>query len=81
LAWKQPKEKSWRSIEKFVQDRPRYFNHQSSFDIKNPFTVFGIRDLEENLRPVAMYIVLDYIWNRVRKDKRKRILVVDEAGI
>ncbi len=67
-------------LEKFVQGSASgIFNHQSSFDIKNPFTVFGIRDLEENLRPVAMYIVLDYIWNRVRKDKRKRILVVDEA--
>jgi len=67
-------------LEKFVQGSASgIFNHQSSFDIKNSFTVFGIRDLEENLRPVAMYIVLDYIWNRVRKDKRKRVLVVDEA--
>jgi len=67
-------------LEKFVQGSASgIFNHQSSFDIKNAFTVFGIRDLEENLRPVAMYIVLDYIWNRVRKDKKKRILIVDEA--
>ncbi|MCX7881053.1 MAG: ATP-binding protein [Patescibacteria group bacterium] len=67
-------------LEKFVQGSAAgIFNQQSSFDIKNPFTVFGIRDLEENLRPVAMYIVLDYIWNRVRKEKKKRILVVDEA--
>lgn len=67
-------------LEKFVQGSAAgIFNHQSSFDIKNAFTVFGIRDLEENLRPVAMYIVLDYIWNRIRKDKRKRILVIDEA--
>lgn len=67
-------------LEKFVQGSAAgIFNHQSNFDIKNPFTVFGIRDLEENLRPVAMYIVLDYIWNRVRKDRKKRILVVDEA--
>lgn len=67
-------------LEKFVQGSASgIFNHQSNFDIKNPFTVFGIRDLEENLRPVAMYIVLDYIWNRIRKDKKKRVLVVDEA--
>jgi len=67
-------------LEKFVQGSASgIFNQQSNFDIKNPFTVFGIRDLEENLRPVAMYIVLDYIWNRVRKDKKKRVLVVDEA--
>jgi type IV secretory pathway VirB4 component len=67
-------------LEKFVSGSAAgIFNQQSNFDIKNPFTVFGIRDLEENLRPVAMYLVLDYIWNRVRKDRKKRVLVVDEA--
>ena len=67
-------------LEKFVKGSASgIFNQLSNFDIKNPFTVFGIRDLEENLRPVAMYIVLDYIWNRVRKDRKKRVLVVDEA--
>lgn len=67
-------------LEKFVRGSATgIFNQQSNFDIKNPFTVFGIRDLEENLRPVAMYIVLDYIWNRVRKDKKRRVLIVDEA--
>jgi type IV secretory pathway VirB4 component len=67
-------------LEKFVQGSASgIFNQQSNFDIKNPFTVFGIRDLEENMRPVAMYIVLDYIWNRVRRDKKKRVLIVDEA--
>lgn len=67
-------------LEKFVKGSASgIFNQQSNFDIKNPFTVFGIRDLEENMRPVAMYIVLDYIWNRIRKDKKKRSLVVDEA--
>jgi len=67
-------------LDKFVQGSASgIFNQKSNFDIKNPFTVFGIRDLEENLRPVAMYIVLDYIWNRVRREKKKRVLVVDEA--
>ncbi|MFZ2025756.1 MAG: ATP-binding protein [Microgenomates group bacterium] len=67
-------------LEKFVMGSAAgIFNQKSNFDIKNHFTVFGIRDLEENLRPVAMYIVLDYIWNRVRQDKKKRVLIVDEA--
>ena len=67
-------------LEKFVKgSESGIFNQQSNFDIKNPFTVFGIRDLEENMRPVAMYIVLDYIWNRVRKDRKRRVLIVDEA--
>ena len=60
-------------LEKFVQGSAAgIFNQKSNFDIKNVLTVFGIRDLEENMRPVAMYIVLDYIWNRVRKNKKKR---------
>src|SRR3990167_87868 len=67
-------------LEKFVKGSASgIFNERSNFDIKNKFTVFGIRDLEENLRPVAMYIVLDFIWNRVRRLKRKRVLIVDEA--
>ncbi len=67
-------------LEKFVTGSASgIFNQQSNFDIKNRFTVFGIRDLEENLRPVAMYIVLDYIWNKVRRERKKRVLVVDEA--
>ncbi len=67
-------------LEKFVKGSASgIFNQQSSFDIKNKFTVFGIRDLEENLRPIAMYIILDYIWNRVRRVKKKRVLIVDEA--
>jgi len=68
-------------LEKFVKGSAAgIFNSKSNFDIKNTFTVFGIRDLEENLRPVAMYIILDYIWHRVRRgDLRKRVLIVDEA--
>ncbi len=67
-------------IEKYVKGSAAgIFNERSNFNIKNKFTVFGIRDLEENLRPVAMYIVLDYIWNTVRREKKKRILIVDEA--
>jgi len=68
-------------LEKFVKGSATgIFNSLSNFDIKNSFTVFGIRDLEENLRPVAMYIVLDYIWHTVRRgEPKKRILIVDEA--
>ncbi len=67
-------------LEKFITGSAAgIFNQQSNFDIKNRFTVFGIRDLEENLRPIAMYVVLDYIWNRVRKERKKRVLIVDET--
>jgi type IV secretory pathway VirB4 component len=41
--------------------------------------VFNIRDLEDELRPVAMYIVLNHIWNRTKSDKKRRMLIIDEA--
>ena len=55
------------------------FSQQSNVDINNQMVVFNIRDLEDELRPVAMYIVLSHIWNVVRTDQRKRMLIVDEA--
>ena len=55
------------------------FSEQSNVDLYNKFVIFNIRDLEDELRPVGMYIVLNYIWNKVKSDKRKRILIVDEA--
>lgn len=55
------------------------FSQQSNINIDNPLTVFNVRDLEDELRPVAMYIVLNHIWNKTKSDKKKRLLVVDEA--
>lgn len=55
------------------------FSQQSNVDLNNPFVVFNIRDLEDELRPIGMYIVLNYIWNKVKSEKKKRILIVDEA--
>lgn len=55
------------------------FSQQSNIDIDNPLVVFNVRDLEDELRPVAMYIVLNYIWNKTKTDQKKRMLVVDEA--
>lgn len=55
------------------------FSQQSNVSTNNNLVVFNIRDLEDELRPVAMYIVLNYIWNKTKADKRKRMLIVDEA--
>ncbi len=55
------------------------FSQQSNIDINNPMVVFNVRDLEDELRPVAMYIVLNYIWNITKSDQKRRMLVVDEA--
>lgn len=55
------------------------FDKPSNVDLSNTFTVFGVRDLEDAVRPIAMYVILDYIWTNIRKSRKKRILVVDEA--
>ncbi len=55
------------------------FSQQSNVEINNQMVVFNIRDLEDELRPVAMYIVLSHIWNITRSDQRRRMLIVDEA--
>jgi type IV secretory pathway VirB4 component len=67
-------------IEKFIKgSMVGIFDQKSNIDIKNPFTVFALRDLEDTLRPITMFIILDYIWTRIRKELKKRILIVDEA--
>jgi conjugal transfer ATP-binding protein TraC len=55
------------------------FSQQSNIEINNPMVVFNIRDLEDELRPVAMYIVLNHIWNKTKADQKRRMLIVDEA--
>lgn len=56
-----------------------FLNKPSNVDINKKFIVFSIRDMEDELKPVAMYIVMHYIWNAIRKNLKKRLLVVDEA--
>jgi len=55
------------------------FNHPTNVDMKNQLVVFSVRDLEDELRPMAIYSVMSYIWNVVRSEIKKRILVIDEA--
>lgn len=56
-----------------------FLNRPSNVDINKKFVVFSIRDMEDELKPVAMYIIMHYIWNAIRKNLKKRLLVVDEA--
>ncbi len=56
-----------------------FFDQQSNISIDKSFVVFGIRDMEDSLRPIALYIIMRYIWNIVRTKLKKRLLVIDEA--
>lgn len=67
-------------LEKFIKGSlSGIFNQQSNFDIKNPFTVFSIKGLEEDLRSISIHIILDFVWTKIRKTQKKRLLIIDEA--
>jgi len=67
-------------LEKFVKGSfVGIFDQRSTVNLENPFTVFSIKELEEALRPIAMFIILDYIWTKIKREMKKRILIVDEA--
>ncbi len=69
-----------RRLEKYTRGTySKFFNTLTNISLGNSLVVFGIRDMEEGLRPMAMYIMMRYIWNMVRSEFKKRILVIDEA--
>lgn len=67
-------------LEKFITGSFRgIFDQKSNFDITSQLTVFSVKEMEEGLRPIAMYVILDFIWTRVKKKLKKRLLIIDEA--
>ncbi|MBI2452797.1 MAG: hypothetical protein HYV55_01030 [Parcubacteria group bacterium] len=69
-----------RRLQKFTKGTySNFFNQHSNISLTTNLVSFGIRNMEEGLRPLAMYIIMRYIWNVVRSELKKRILVVDEA--
>lgn len=67
-------------LEKYITGSFRgIFDQASNLNIKNQLTIFSVKEMADELRPVAMFIILDFIWTRVKKDLKKRILVIDEA--
>ncbi len=76
----QPAKELAYTLEKFIKGSASgIFNQQSNFEINNPLTVFSIRNLEEALRPVAMHVILDFVWTKVKRSLKKRILILDEG--
>ncbi len=56
-----------------------FINRPTNIDMNKQFIVFSVRDMEDELKPVAMYLITHYIWNMVRKELKKRLLIIDEA--
>jgi type IV secretory pathway VirB4 component len=71
-----------RRMEKFTEGIfSGVLNHTTNVQISNQLVVFNIRDLEDQLRPIAMYTILHFIWNEMRSTLQKRMIVVDEAWV
>lgn len=69
-----------RRMEKFTRGRfSGFFNQQTNVELGKKLIVFNIRDMEEELRPAAIYIIVNYIWKEVRLKLKKRLLFIDEA--
>jgi len=67
-------------LERFIKGSlSGIFTSQSNLNLTNPMTVFSVRDLADQLRPLAIYLILDYVWTKIRSELKKRILIVDEA--
>lgn len=67
-------------LERFIKGSlSGIFNQHSTVNLNNPFTVFSIKELEDKLRPIAMFIILDFIWTKIKRELKKRLLIVDEA--
>ncbi|PIR58994.1 MAG: hypothetical protein COU69_02540 [Candidatus Pacebacteria bacterium CG10_big_fil_rev_8_21_14_0_10_56_10] len=67
-------------LEKYITGSFRgIFDQPSNFNITNQLTVFSVKEMQDELRPVAMHIILDFLWTRIRRDLRKRVLIIDEA--
>lgn len=56
-----------------------FINQPTNVNINQKLAVFSVRDMEEELKPIAIYLILNYIWSAIRRELKKRILVVDEA--
>jgi len=69
-----------RRVRKFTKGTfAQFFNQPTNISMNTHLAVFGIRDMEDELRPIAMFIIMRYVWNKIRSELKKRILVIDEA--
>lgn len=67
-------------LERFIKGSlSGIFSSQSNIDIKNSFTVFSVRNLPDQLKPLAIHMILDFVWTKIRGKLKKRIMIVDEA--
>ncbi|MEZ6255448.1 MAG: DUF87 domain-containing protein [Patescibacteria group bacterium] len=67
-------------LEKFIRgSMTGIFDQQSTINLDSKMTVFSTRNMEDTLRPIAFYIILDFVWTRIKRDLKKRVLIIEEA--
>ncbi len=67
-------------LERFIKGSlTGIFSSQSNINLNNSFTVFSVRNLPDQLRPLAIHMILDFVWTKIRGKLKKRIMIVDEA--
>lgn len=80
LAGMEGGERIAQNLKKYTQGTwSGFINQPTNVDINHKFIAFSVRDMEDELRPVAMYLIIHFIWNAVRRQLKKRLLVIDEA--
>lgn len=71
-----------KKLEKFTTGTfAGFLNQPSNINIKNQLVIFSLRDMQTDLRPIAMYLIMTYIWAAIRKELKKRLLLIDEAWV
>jgi len=69
-----------RKLKKYTQGTfSSFFNQKTNIDVQKSFVVFGIKDMQETLKPIALFMITRYVWNLIRTNIKKRLLVIDEA--
>lgn len=76
----EPAQSLARRLEKFVKGGLRgIFDQQSNIDLDSPMTVFSLKETADEIRPIIMFMILDFIWTQIRRELKRRLLIVDEA--
>jgi len=66
-------------IEMYVTGVFSFLNQQTNLDFNNRFVCFNIGDMPSQVKPTIMFLVLDYVYMKMKKDLERKILVIDEA--
>lgn len=56
-----------------------FLNRETNIKFSSNFVCFNIGAMPKQVKPVVMYLVLDFVYLRMKKSLRRKVLVIDEA--